>query len=162
MEIVVPLRVERLGTQPFGIVAFVFEHEVDVTLLADPRANLGSHGVEEIVIGDRMDRVEPQPVDPIFLQPHQRVVDEEAVCCRYIDRNRAAPGCMHLRMEERARIGAEVVPVGAEVVVDDVEEHADPSLVRGIDQRLQLIGCAKAFRGGIGRAPRHSPSCACR
>ena len=46
------------------------------------------------------------------------------------------------------RVEAEIVSVRAEVIVDDIEEHHEPALVRGIDQRLQLIGRAV---GTVGR-----------
>ncbi len=36
----------------------------------------------------------------------------------------------------------EVVPLGSEVVVDDVEQHREPGAVGGIDEAAQIVGTA--------------------
>ena len=50
----------------------------------------------------------------------------------------------------------------AEVVVDDVEDHAEAELVGPIDQRTQLLGRAVGCSPAQRSACRRSPSCACR
>ncbi len=57
------------------------------------------------------------------------------------------------RIEELRAIGVEVVAVGAEVVVDDIDEDHQAEAVRCIDERLELVGRAV---GGIGRERQHA------
>ena len=57
------------------------------------------------------------------------------------------------RVEELRRIEPEVVALGAEVVVDDVDQNHDPELVRRIDQCLERVGMAVA---GVGRERQHA------
>ena len=38
--------------------------------------------------------------------------------------------------------GGEVVPLGPEVVVDDIEQHREPGAVGGIDEGAQIVGVA--------------------
>ena len=150
VEIVVPLRVERGGMEAIGVVAFVFEDEVDVAARG-LLAQFGGHRVEEVVILDRMDRIKPKSVEAVFGQPHQRVVDEIAVDRRLVDGDGAAPGGVDVGVEEALRIGAEVISVGAEVIVDDVEEYREAEFMGAVDQRLQLVGRAVALSGGVGQ-----------
>ena len=53
------------------------------------------------------------------------------------------------RVEELRGVGRQVVPVGAEVVVDDVEEHHQAEAVGGVDQRLQRVGRAVGGVRGV-------------
>ena len=53
--------------------------------------------------------------------------------------------------EEGGGIEAEVVPLGPEVVVDDVEEHREPARVSGVDQGLQVLRPAIGRLGGEGQ-----------
>ena len=150
MEVVVPLCVERIRPQPLRVVALVLEHEMHAPI-ADGRADLGGHRIEERVIVDRMYGIEAKPVDPIVVQPHQGIVDEVARDGGKIDRHRPTPRRLDLGMEERARIAAEVIPVGAEMIVHDIEKHREAELVGGIDERLHFVGCAIAFGDRIGQ-----------
>ena len=61
--------------------------------------------------------------------------------------DRLAPGGVVPVGEVRA-VGAEVVPVGPEVVVDHVENHADPGGVGGVDEALEPVGPAVGVVGG--------------
>ena len=60
---------------------------------------------------------------------------------------------MHVLPEELGRVGAEVVSVRAEVIVDDVEEHHQPALMGGVDQRLQRV---RRSIGALGREGQHA------
>ena len=55
--------------------------------------------------------------------------------------------------EEGRRIAAEIISLGAEMIVDDVEEHHQPAQMCFVDQRLQIIGPAI---GAVGRIPQHA------
>ena len=150
VEIVVPLRIIAAIAQPCGIVAFVFEHEVDVAI-GQRLADFRGHGVEKGVVRDGVDCVEAQAVDAIVAQPHQRVVDEEAMHGLFVHRDCAAPGRLDLGIEEARGILADVIPVGTEVIVNDVEEDGEAEAVRGVDQRMQIGGGAVAFVRRIGQ-----------
>ncbi len=83
MNVVVPLRgvANRAGAfpaQPFGLVLFVLEQEVDRALEA--RADALGELVEDVgpaVVLDRVHRVEPQSVEVKLVDPVVRVLDEE-------------------------------------------------------------------------------------
>ena len=103
-------------------------------------------------LGDGVHGVQPQPVEAIFAQPIQRVLDGEGAHLRHPIIDRAAPGRLRLG-EERRRIAAEVISFGAEVIVDHVEKHHQPAQMRFIDQRLEIVGAAI---GAVGRVPQHA------
>jgi hypothetical protein len=47
---------------------------------------------------------------------------------------------MHRRVKKAAGVGVQVVAVGAEVVVDHVEQHHQAARVRRGHQLLQVVG----------------------
>ena len=59
-----------------------------------------------------------------------------------VDVDRGAPRRVVALGEERLGVRVQVVALGAEVVVDDVEEHAEAARVRRVDERLELVGRA--------------------
>ena len=84
-----------------------------------------------------MHGVEPQAVEVEFLEPVQRVVDEEFAhrAARVaVEVDRRAPRRVVLGGEELRRVGVQPVAVGTEVVVDDVEQHAEAARVRRVDE----------------------------
>ena len=97
-----------------------------------------------------MDRVEPQRVDVVLVEPVQRVPDEEPaylVASRAVDVDPVAPR----RVMELAQVGAEaleVVALGPEVVVDDVEHDREAARVAGVDEAPEAVGAAV---GRLGR-----------
>ena len=73
--------------------------------------NLG-HDVRRRIVTDGMDRIEPQPVETVLLDPVERVVNEEIAHrarAGAIEVDRRAPGGLMLRVEELRTIGVEVV-----------------------------------------------------
>ena len=66
--------------------------------------------------------------------------------------DRAAPWRLRLG-EEAGRIAAEIISLGAEVVIDHVEKHHQPAQMRFVDQRLEIVGPAI---GAVGRVPQHA------
>ena len=90
-------------------------------------------------VEDAVDGVEAQPVDVIVGQPVERVVDEEPahlVAVGPVEVQRGAPRRLVAIGEVRPEI-LEVVPLRAEVVVDDVEKQRQPVRVAGIHQLAQ-------------------------
>ena len=83
--------------------------------------------VQRAVVLEGVHRVEPQPVQVVVAQPHQRVADQEAadlVGAGLVQVDRGTPGG-HVRLGE---VGPEVgQPVAdADVVVDHVEQDGQP------------------------------------
>ena len=54
-------------------------------------------------------------------------------------------------MKERSSIGAQIIPVGSEVIIDNIEQHRDAKRVCGIDHRPQIVGRAVALGDRIGQ-----------
>ena len=107
------------------------------------------HDVRRPGVGERVRRVEPQPIEPVLRDPRHRVVDDEAphgVRARPIQVDAAAPrrAVVHgqvLRIELH-----QVRALGPEVVVDDVEDDGDVEPVSGIDEGAQIVGPAVVSR----------------
>ena len=98
---------------------------------------------------DRVDGVQPEAVDVELVHPDAAVLDDVAPHARAalaVVVDRGAPGRRHAVGEVRAELG-EVVALGTEVIVDDVEEHRDAAGVTGIHQAAQA---ARPAVGGLG------------
>jgi hypothetical protein len=112
------------------------------------------------VVGDGVDRVEPQPVEVVFLQPIERIVEEEvahhaAAFTIHIDPG--APWCRVAIGKEALGVGVKIVSGWAEVIVDHIEEHHEAQLVRPLDETLEIlraaIGCVRGIRQDAVIAP---------
>ena len=127
---------------------------VEVALGDDGRRPAPARGD---VLGDLLDRpedvpraqvvdgvhgVQPEAVEVELLQPHPDVVQHvvaHRVAAAVVVVDRGAPRRLVVVVEVRAEL-AEVVPLGAEVVVDDVEEDRQPLGVAGVHQRCRPCG----------------------
>ena len=160
--VVVPLRAILPGqrllrrVEQARLIVVILQHEMDQTPgvgceLADRMAQLMQHR-DFAVAGDGVDGVEPQPIETIIAQPRDGVLDR--VCARLrlhvIDRD--APRRLVFG-EELRRIEAEVISVRPEMIIDDVEKHHQAALMRGVDQRLEIV---RAAIGTVGRIPQHA------
>ena len=96
--------------------------------------------------------IQPQPVEAVVGQPVQRILDREGAHLRHAIIDRAAPGRLRFG-EEGRRVAAEIISLGAEVIVDDVEKHHQPAQMRFVDQCLEILGAAI---GAVGRIPQHA------
>jgi hypothetical protein len=130
-----------LGRQVYGAVGDAGAH---LARKLDQKLRLGG-------IADLVDGVEPQTVHAELREPVERVLDEEAPhgALRVVDPGapRRVPG----GVEERRRVGVEVIPLRSEVVVDHVEKHHEPPRVRGVDKRPQVVRSAVGGMRGIGQ-----------
>ncbi|CAJ5431243.1 Uncharacterised protein [Burkholderia pseudomallei] len=153
VEIVVPLRVEAAAGEQARGVAFVFEHEMHVARVARVGAHAAGEAGEPRVVADRVRGVDPQSVEPVFVEPVQRVLEKERARLRAREIDGRPPCGIAVAAEERGRVAGQQVAVGAEVVVDDVEQHLKPEPVRGIDERLQRVGRPV---GCVGRERQHA------
>src|SRR5665213_1300299 len=146
VRVVVPLRV--VGGQELGSVRVVLEHEMDVTARFDADAHARDELGQERpgrFVANLVHRVEPQPVEAVLAQPEQRVLHEQladGLGPRPVNVDRRTPRRVMPRREERRGVLRQIVSLRPEVVVDDVQQHAQPARVRGVDERLELIGRA--------------------
>ncbi len=156
--VVVPLRavlaLRRVGAriEQARAVVVVFQHEVERPAgsggkLADRAAEL-LQDRRPAGLDNGLHRVEAEPVEAIVLQPMQRVADGEAADFRDPIVDRPAPWRMR-GLEKRRRIAGEIIPLGSEMVIDDVEKHHQPAQMRGIDQRLEVVRPTIGAVGGV-------------
>src|SRR3546814_11658015 len=100
----------------------------------DHRAYSLREFVEKIRIVDRVHRVEAQAVQAIFVQPVQRVVNEELAYRPAPEVDRRAPRCMAIFGEVIRYAGMEVIAVSSEVDVDDIDEDHQTASVSRVAQ----------------------------
>ena len=151
---VVPARLARgVELEPARLVGVVLEHEMDVSARAQLAANPFGEFRQQMaraVVDDRMDGIQPQAVEMELLEPIKRVVDHELADVSRI-RAVVVDGSTPWRLVplgEQRRVAAEVVALGAEVVVDHVEEDHQPAPVGGVDESLEIL---RAAIGRVGR-----------
>ena len=112
-------------------------------------------------VEDGVDGVETQAVEVELLQPHPRVVEHEVadrVATVPVEVDGGAPRGRVPVVEVSAELG-QVVPLRAEVVVDDVEEDREPRGMASIDQPLQAVADRRRCSVPRRAARRRSPSC---
>ena len=93
---------------------------------------------------DRVDRVEPEAVDVELADPHAAVLDHvaaHAFRARAVVVDRGAPGGLRPIREVGTELG-QIVTLGPEMVVDDVEEHRQAACVAGVDETAQAARSA--------------------
>src|ERR1039458_1819648 len=98
--------------------------------------------VAAAVVDERMDRIKAQPVDALFRDPVQCITDDEfphslrlgavKIDCR-------PPWGLVTIAEKGGGVGRKVVAIGTEVVVDDIEDDHDATLMRRIHERFEII-----------------------
>ena len=97
--------------------------------------------VPAAVVDQVLNRVEAQGVEVVFVEPVARVVHHvsaHARGVRTVEVEPLAPWGAVAAAEPGAERG-ELVPLGAEVVVDDVEHHREAVPVAGVDQAAQPL-----------------------
>src|SRR5579859_4493555 len=105
-------------------------------------------------------RVQPQSVEMIVAQPHQRVVAEEAphlIAAFFFEVDCPTPGRVVILRDVRAKLPS-VVSVGAKVVVDHVKQDRKAVRVACIDELLQAVRASIQLMRGVDRDPVISPS----
>ena len=112
----------------------------------DPLAEL-PQDVRLGVVEDRVRRVEAEPVDAVVARPRERVSDRPLADAALRVVEGVAPEGLVAVGEVRAE-GGERLRARADVVVDDVEDHAEPFAVRRVDEPRE------AFRPAVGRVRR--------
>ncbi len=114
--------------------------------------------LEERRVVDGMHRVQAQAVEAVFEQPHQRIVDKEVAHFAAAKSMPGAPGRVAVFAEKAFGVLAQVVAVGAEVVVDHIENHRQAMLVGPVDQVFRTARVCPGRLAAHRAAPRRSPS----
>ena len=107
-------------------------------------------------IVDGVHRIQPESIEVKFLEPVERVVNEEVAHrarVRTIEVDAGAPRRVMAVREELRCVEVQIIAFGPEMVIDDVEQHHQAARVRGGHQRLEILGRAV---GGIGREGKHA------
>ena len=146
VEVVAPLGVEAVaagfarGDQRRVVEVGLRDQRQRPALVRRERGHLDRHLLEEVgarLVAEGVYGIQSQPVDVMVLQPHPCVVEDVAthlVAARGVEVHQVAPG-VRAFLEVRPE-GGEVVPGGAEVVVDDVLDDAQPRRVTTVDEAL--------------------------
>ncbi len=114
------------------------------------------HDIGRGAIVDGVHGVDAQAVQAVLLDPVQRIVDEERAherARRPVEGDRRSPRRAARGIEELRCAGVQVVAVGPEMVVDDVEQHHHAQRMSGRHEALELLG--SPIRG-IGRKGQHA------
>src|SRR3546814_13481934 len=72
---------------------------------------------------DLIHRIETQPVEPVFAQPVERVLDDEIADGTRAVVHGTAPRRVSLRVEEAGGLSVQVINLGPDIVVDHVGKH---------------------------------------
>src|SRR5439155_7006370 len=107
------------------------DHERIGSFRVNAVGKLGEDVFRRLVF-DSKDCVEPEPVDGVVANPQARVLDGPLAYALLRVVERVAPGRLVARGEPRTE-GRER-STGADVVVDDVEDHAQACAMRGVDK----------------------------
>src|ERR1700683_2674147 len=154
MNVVIPLSgvLSRLAAlralQITRLIAIVFQYQVNVAAGRNCRTDGIRQFGEDIgsgIVNDRVNGIQPKPVKMIFDQPIERVMDEEISNCaamRAVEVDGVAPRGGVPVGEELWRVKVKVVSLRTEMVVDNIEEYHQPSLMGTLHQFLQILGAA--------------------
>ncbi len=141
VEVVVPLRVKVL-LQQAGLVQLVFQDQPHMSTDVDLFSHAVCQFLQEAGVVDRVHGVQPQAVEAVFEQPHQGVVEKEIAHFAAVEVDTRAPRRVDVLLEEAFGVLAQVIAVGAEAVVDHVEDHGEAVPMGAVDQVFELLGCA--------------------
>ena len=94
-------------------------------------------GLDDCVHG-----VEAEPVETVTVEPVQHVLDHEGAHLANTKIDGGTPRGLRAGREKFRCVACDKIPLGAKVIVDNVEEHHQPVRVRRIDQSLEVVGAA--------------------
>ena len=149
VEVVVPQRIEP-ELEQVGFLRFVLADEEQLALagrLACPARELADD-VVRAGVEDRLDRVEPQAIEVELGDPVRRVLHDILAHRGLVEREPVAP-LAALGVPVQRRPLEHRVAGGAEVVVDDVEDHGEAERVRAVDEPPQVVRRAVVVGGRV-------------
>src|SRR6266568_2452427 len=135
VDVVVPLGIvqarwfARLAAQIMRGIVVVFQYQVNVAFVTERFPDGLGQLTQNIGIGiveNSMHGVKSQTINAIFLKPVERIMNEVVAhrpAARSIEINRLAPWSVVALGEKLRRIQVQIIPFGAEVVVNDVEKN---------------------------------------
>src|ERR1700736_1776013 len=118
-----------------GLIAIIFENEVHVAVGRHRTMDRLSYFSEYVwlrIVGDRVHGIEAQPVEVIFVQPVQRIVDgivANRAAFRTVKVNSVSPRSLVAIGKELGGVGPKVIPFRAEVVINDIQQNHEPTLM---------------------------------
>src|SRR5579862_212440 len=160
VNVVVPLRCvsQRAGVGAASkiarLIAIVLKNEMNITIGRNGFPNrIGQFRqyVRRGVVRNLVYGVQPQSVKVKFVQPVKRVMNEEVpngAAADAVEVNCISPGGAMPASKELRRIKTEVVSLGTEMVVDNVEKHHDAEVVRGLNESFEIVGATVRVIGG--------------
>ncbi len=108
-----------------------------------------------------MDRVKPEPVDVELVHPIDWIRQKERphmAIMLAVEVERVAPRRFVGMVEPVPAVSAQVIPVGAEMIVNNVEQNGEAARMRRIHQRAQILRMSITARGGVNHHPIVSPA----
>src|SRR5262249_17032935 len=103
------------------------------------------------IVNNGVNRIETQTVETIFLEPVERIVDEIIAHGPLREIDRGAPGGLAALGEKLRGIMVKIIPLGPEMIVDDVQHHHEAVSVRGVYEGLEIVGRPILRIGGEGQ-----------
>ena len=156
MEIVIPQAIQAVAAllrrlHQFHFLRFVFGDENHLAR-SGTFASFAGHGAQDVIFGavvDVLRRIQPETIQMELVDPVTGIRDAELA-------DRA--GIVAVEVDGRAPVGgflaeelrcefAEVVAVGAEMIVDHVQDHAQAERMRAIDEAAKVVGRSIDMRG---------------
>src|SRR6202051_4890351 len=119
MAVVVPLSVEIAGQMARGVVV-ILQNEVNFSLRLDRATHFRGHLVEPIRVAYGVHGIETKTIEEILDQPIQGVIYKIVADLPAAKVDCRTPGRIDIVPEHFRCVSMEVIPVGAEMIVDDV------------------------------------------
>ena len=117
-------------------------------------ADLARDRGQDVLVGvveDLLRRIEPKPVEVVLVDPHAHVPQDELAHGRgpvLVEVEDVAPIAPMAAAQVPIPEQREVAAVGAEVVVDHIEDHRDPQRMGTVDECTQVVRAAVEPRRG--------------
>src|SRR5262249_51568256 len=134
-----------VSLQIAGLIAVVLEYEMNMAV----RGHRASNGICQLredmgdrVVHDGMNRVKPQPVEVILLQPVQRVMNEEIAngpALWSVEIDAITPGAAVPLGKELRRIRSKIVSFRAEMVVHNIQQNHHAAKVSRLYKPLEIF-----------------------
>ena len=147
MEIVIPHGIDAPSSpldrkQVLGSLRLVLgdEHDAALRRLAPRVRRHFSNDVPLTVVEDRLSGIESKAIEVKFPHPVTRVVDDQITCtlaALAVEIESFAPLGSVPGAEIAIAEAAQIVAVGTEMVVDDIEDHREPERMCGVDEALE-------------------------
>ena len=109
---------------------------MDLSLRPRHSAHFRGHFVQPVLLGYGVDRIEAQTVEAILHQPVQCVFDKKTADLIAAEIDRAAPWCCDVRAKHFGRVHMQIISVGSKMVVDDIQENHQVTIVSSVTRSL--------------------------